>query len=462
MVHVPIKKSSSKVVVVIGAGVAGCCAAIQAARCGADCILVEKNGICGGTLSVGGISCPGLFFAWGGEQVIGGIGWELVEETLNICNAPTPDFSKFKMEDFWHFQIPVNPVIFTALCERKMREAGVELHYHTMLASIRCENDNWEITLCGKDGLYGLRADMLIDCTGDANAIYQAGFPLSIPAECQPGTYSVRCSGYDLEQIDYEALKKAYLVAEERGEIFPGDLGWDSGFSNLFLMRYGENANHINGINGGDSSGKTRMEIAGRESLLRVYRFLKQNPGFEKLEIAYAGMECGVRESRTIIGEACVTAEDYRSGKIWPESIARAFYPMDLHDARRGIVKIDLPEGVVPTVPRGALIPRGSRRLLAAGRIVSSDRMANAALRIQAVCMATGQAAGALAALSAQNHCNPGELPYGILRRELLANHVVLPEQPYSEKEEFMESADCKKLSGHVCTKLETERAWND
>ena len=155
--------------------------------------------------------------------------------------------------------------------------------------------------------------------------------------------------------------------------------------------------------------------------------FLKRNPGFERLRMDCA-MECGVRESRTIIGEERVTAEEYRSGKVWPETIAQAFYPMDLHDATQGIIKVDLPRGVVPTVPRGALIPAGSSGLIAAGRIIASDRLANAALRIQAVCMATGQAAGALAALSAERHCEPKDLPYAVLREELLAHRVILPE----------------------------------
>ena len=207
MTNASIEKSVGNTVVVIGAGVAGCCAAIQAARSGAKCILVEKNGISGGTLSVGGVSCPGLFFAWGGRQVIGGIGWELVSETLKICNAAVPDFTKFNMKNFWHFQVPVNPVVFTALCDRKFQEAGVELLYHTMLAGAKRKNGRWQITLCGKDGLHKLEANMLIDCTGDANAVRQAGFALSIPEECQPGTYSVRCSGYDPERVDYEALQ---------------------------------------------------------------------------------------------------------------------------------------------------------------------------------------------------------------------------------------------------------------
>ena len=419
--------STMPTVVVVGAGVAGLCAALQAARSGAKCVLVEKNGICGGTLSAAGIACPGLFFGWEGRQVIGGIGWELVSDTLKTCNTPVPDFTGFTAENFWRFQVEVEPFVFTALCERKLREAGVELHYHTMLAAVSRLKGGWKITLCGKDGLYDRSAEILIDCTGDANAVHQAGFPLSVPRECQPGTYSGFCSGYDPDKVDYVALQEAYLKAEARGEILPADLGWGSGFSPLFLLRRGTNANHVNGINGCDSEGRTRMEVAGRESLLRVYRFLKRNPGFERLRMDCA-MECGVRESRTIIGEERVTAEEYRSGKVWPETIAQAFYPMDLHDATQGIIKVDLPRGVVPTVPRGALIPAGSSGLIAAGRIIASDRLANAALRIQAVCMATGQAAGALAALSAERHCEPKDLPYAVLREELLAHRVILPE----------------------------------
>ena len=48
-------------VTVIGAGPAGLCAAIQAARAGVSTCLVEKNGIAGGTITAGGIPCPGIF-----------------------------------------------------------------------------------------------------------------------------------------------------------------------------------------------------------------------------------------------------------------------------------------------------------------------------------------------------------------------------------------------------------------
>ncbi len=52
-------------VVVVGGGTAGAIAAIQAGRMGVRTLLVEKNGMLGGTTTVGGVNFPGLFHAWG-------------------------------------------------------------------------------------------------------------------------------------------------------------------------------------------------------------------------------------------------------------------------------------------------------------------------------------------------------------------------------------------------------------
>lgn len=47
-------------VIVIGGGTAGTVAAIQAGRAGARTLLVEKNGMLGGTMTIGGINYPAL------------------------------------------------------------------------------------------------------------------------------------------------------------------------------------------------------------------------------------------------------------------------------------------------------------------------------------------------------------------------------------------------------------------
>ena len=83
---------------------------------------------------------------------------------------------------------------------------------------------------------------------------------------------------------------------------------------------------------------------------------------------------------------------------------------------------------MVATVPRGTLIPRGTADILAAGRIISSDRLAGSALRVQATCMATGQAAGAMAALSAASHVPPSDLPMPDVTALLRRHGAILPE----------------------------------
>ncbi len=86
-----------------------------------------------------------------------------------------------------------------------------------------------------------------------------------------------------------------------------------------------------------------------------------------------------------------------------------------------------LREGTVPTVPLGALIPKGSRNLMIAGRSVSSDRLANSALRVQASCMAMGQAAGITAALAAKAGTTPSQVPLEEIRQLLKKHCAIVP-----------------------------------
>jgi hypothetical protein len=78
-------------------------------------------------------------------------------------------------------------------------------------------------------------------------------------------------------------------------------------------------------------------------------------------------------------------------------------------------------------VPRGALVAMGRPGLLMAGRILSSDRAANSALRVQATCMATGQAAGALAALAVKRGLDPAVVPMRDLRALLRRHGAIVP-----------------------------------
>ncbi len=407
-------------VAVIGGGTAGVPAAIQAARAGARTLLVEKNSILGGTITAGGVNFPGLFHAWG-KQVISGIGWDLVQQTVATTGGSLPDFS-VPVAQHWKQQVRISRHIYAALCDEAVLAAGVTLCLHTMVASVQEDDAGWNIQLCGKEGLRTIHASVIVDCTGDANVVSLAGLPVNQPEECQPATQICNVSGYQVKELDLESINRALKAEIAAGRIHPMDISWDHSNPtvNGWLNCAGNNVSHLHCSHVRDSVGKTNMELAARSSLLRVYRFLRQQPGLGKLALPDMAMECGIRETATIVGEETITQADYCTGRVWPDSVCYAFYPVDLHKASGGGLDCrKLSEGTVPTVPLRALIPKGAKRFAVAGRCVSSDRLANSGLRVQASCMAMGQAAGGWAALcskQADGPVNVDELK-GLLRQ---------------------------------------------
>ena len=414
-------------VVVVGGGTAGTVAAIQSGRAGARTLLVEKNGMLGGTLTVGGVNFPALFYAWG-RQVIAGIGWELVTATLGETDGDLPDFSDVEAPH-WRHHISVDKAVFAALADEAVLGAGVEMLLHAMIAGAAWNGDGWDVTVCTKSGLQPVRCRVLIDCTGDANAVSLAGFPVDQPDECQPGTLALRIGGYDVDALDMERISDAYKAAVREGVLNETDLWQGLDAAPGFLRGHGRNSNHVVGIYAATSEDRTQAEIEGRRLLLRLYRFFRSQPGLEGLRIEEICPEVGIREGGIIRGKKTITHDDYWGGRVWDDAVCYSFYPIDLHlpvgvDTRR------LPGGVVPTIPRGAMLPEGSRGLVAAGRCISGDRLANSAYRVEATCMATGQAAGAMAALSAERGVDVEALPIGDVHDLLRAHDAVVPDLP--------------------------------
>jgi hypothetical protein len=408
-------------VIVLGAGPAGLASTVQAARAGARTLLVEKSGILGGATVLNGVNFPGLFHAWG-RQIIAGIGWELVSQTVEISGQQMPDFSAWRGLRHWRLQVLVDRAVYAALADRMVQDSGAELLLHAMPARIEPLEVGWEVTLCLKEGLYTVHTKVLIDCTGDANAVSLAGFPLSRNSTRQPGTLVMSTSGYELDTLDFDHLEEAFQQALARGGMLKTDLH----SVRNFLSARGNNCMHVPDIDGETSAGKTEAEVRARAAMLRIFRFMRSQPGLGEFRIDHFATECGIRETATIIGETRITHRDYVSGRVWPDSVCYSFYPIDIH--RSDSLNIDvrpLEEGVFPTIPLGALLPQGSRNLVVAGRTACGDQEANSAFRVQASAMAMGQAAGAVAALASAGNCELREVPIGSIH-DLLQRHCAI------------------------------------
>ena len=411
-------------VLVIGGGTAGTIAALQAARAGAHTMLIEMGSELGGTTTVGGVSYPGLFHAWE-KQVIAGIGWELVKLAVELDSGTMPDFST-PPERHSHHQVRVNGQLYAALAEEACLEAKVALCYYEIPQSVEATKNGWLVTTAGKGIRRQIACRQLIDCTGGADIVGAMGLPRLREETTQPGTLMFSFGGYDSKKLDADAIQQRYLEAMRTGRLHEGDYSHANGHFVSFLRGGGGNAQHVFGANSSTSTTKTQANIAGRTSVLRLLRFIRSLPGCQDARLLKMQQETAVRETYRIVGETQITHDDFIAGRRYDDAVSYSFYPIDLHD-KHGVTPKPLKRGVVPTVPLRALVPKGSRNLLVAGRCVSSDRLANSALRVQASCMGMGQAAGAAAALAVAQETTPLEVPIKEIHQLLRDHQAIVP-----------------------------------
>lgn len=370
-------------VLVVGGGTAGTIAAIQAGRAGARTLLVERNAQLGGTTTTGGVAFPGLFDAWG-KQVIAGIGWELVKESVELDGGKLPNFAKVPSRH-WMNQVHVNQFIYALLAEEKCQKAGVELAYYEFPQSVQKTDTGWQVDCVGFGTHRRVNCKQIIDCTGGAEVVGLLGYERLRENERQPGSYL-----FQLGSAHNPSSKQLHRL-------------------------------YVHGADSTNSRTTTLANLTGRKSILARVREKKQR-------LMHLQPETGFRESYRILGETLITVNDYTSGKLFDDAISYAFYPVDLH-TKTGVRPKPLKPGTVPTIPLGALIPKGSRNIMVAGRCLSSDRLANSGLRVQAPCMGMGQAAGAAASLAAKQGTTPKEVPLADIHALLEEHGQIVPKK---------------------------------
>lgn len=411
-------------VLVVGGGTAGTIAAIQSARAGARTVLVEAGSQLGGTMTTGGVDFPGLFHAWG-RPVIAGIGWELVEACVRLNGDSLPDFTQIPKRH-WQHQVRINAPLYAALAEEACVDAGVELHYEQFPVSAEQSGGSWRVSIVGRGVRHDVDCHQIVDCTGGAEVVGMLGHERMRGKIAQPGTLMFKLAGYDVGALDGDDIQRRYDEAMSDGRLKKGDFANSKGRFIGFLSSGGSNAQHVFGADSTTAETQTSANIEGRRSVLRLLRFVRSLPGCENARIERMMTQTAIRETYRICGETVITTKDYTSGRIFDDAVCYAFYPVDVHD-ESGIKPEHLAEGIVPTIPLRALVPKGSRGLIVAGRSVSSERPANGGLRVQASCMAMGQAAGAAAALAAKRDTTPLEVPLEEIRRVLTEHGAIVP-----------------------------------
>ena len=150
----------------------------------------------------------------------------------------------------------------------------------------------------------------------------------------------------------------------------------------------------------------------GRQMIKRTSNFCKKYlPGFEKSYVCQIAPLIGVRESRRLIGQYVLTADDVLSAKKFEDGIANSNWPIDIHPStsRRDGVTSSLrrpPKNDYYQIPLRSLLPKENeiKNLIVAGRCLSATFKAQGSARIQANCWAMGEAAGLLASKRVKAH----------------------------------------------------------
>ena len=415
-----VKESFSETdILVVGGGTAGTIAAIQAGRTGSHTTLIESGSQLGGSTTTGGVSFPGIFHAWG-DQIIGGIGWELVLDAVELNGDQLPDFTKIP-KSHWKHQVAVNTALYVMLAEEKCLEAGVDIRYYETPTSVKFENGRWLVDSTGKGVKTIISAKQLIDCTGNALIASMAGYKVLREKETQPGSLVYSMGGYDFNQLDLSKIPKRYHRALHQNMLTSQ------------IRKTGENTFvpygyvYVYGADSTTSETHTMANQKGRQNLLQLIRELRELPGCENIRITSMKTETAVRETFRIDGLHKITKEDYVSGRLYEDALSYSFYPVDLHRDGKSIYQEFLKPNVVATIPMRALIPKNSENFLVAGRCLSSDRLANSALRVQASCMGMGQAAAVTASLSIEEGMTPAKIAPNMVKERLKEYGAIVP-----------------------------------
>lgn len=454
-------------VIVAGAGTAGAIAGIAAARTGAKTLVIDQYGSIGGILQLG----MSLFGVSDGEGylTLGGIGGELLERLHQVGGGTKTSHDSLFSSVTGHDPEMTKLTLVDMACQ-----SNVEFLLHTFVADVVMDGTRIKgVVVANKGGLQEIRGKCFVDCTGDADITARSKGEFTVGREgdslMQPVSAVFRIGGIDFEALfDYieqhpeemnapegftgtahtiESLrsipgisivgfKNTITKARAAGDF---DIPHDVLGLNTLPDRneVAVNVTRVHGIDGTNPEDVTRAEIETQRQTMQVMLFLKKYiPGFETARIISAPYQVGIRETRHIKGAYVLNQNDVLEGRDFEDQIGRGAYPLDVHDVKPGSEMLGrVVKGNSTTlhtifksygIPARCLIPLGVENVTVGGRSISATHAAAGSIRGQSVCMATGHAAGTMAALAAMKGISPLNLPISELQAVLRSQGAIL------------------------------------
>ncbi|MEI7740457.1 MAG: FAD-dependent oxidoreductase [Betaproteobacteria bacterium] len=410
-------------VVVVGGGAAGAAAATGASRLGAKTLLLERYGFLGGAATNSQVLAYCGFFLGHDSPVptVLGVGRDL----LNHIQDLGFDTSARKSKNGW--VLSLDPESVKLAFDRLVLGAKVDLCLHSFLVAAHREGHQLQsITVADHRGMRDISATCFVDASGEATLSSHAGVSMSQPggvaAHLQPASMPMRIGGIAPDLVlDKERLIE--LIAQHNMHSDLKITRADGGF--MTRLPGGQEVWWLvidlptAGLSGPDL---TLVETDARERAQYHLQVLRKLPGFEEAHLLSTGPQIGIRETRRPYSLEDVTVQDGLSGKRRADAIARASWPMEVHESPGQARYLPIGGEGFFDIPHGAIQAKGILNLRLAGRVVGSDTEAYGSLRVMGTAFATGHAAGISAALH-----QPAQVPSSnAVRKELVQQNALV------------------------------------
>jgi len=412
-----LKKKRSQVintsVLVVGGGPAGIGAAIGSAKAGAKTLLIENYWCFCGFAAWGLGMCMNQMRPDGKPR---GYVQELLLKKLQNYGAQAVRLSSHQ---YW-----VNVEYLKVAVLDALDEVGCSYLVHAKAVDATVKGNRITgVIFSSKSGLVEINADVVVDCTGDADVAYFAGAETLIETGAlspqtllfnvaNVGSYSRK----DMAGVLEKARAKYPLISESWGT---WDLERVSNNRHFYINHSG--TRDLGNFDVTDPLQFSKAECISRRQVIQMTEAMREYAGGElkNVEIVGSSTQIGVRESRRLKGQYILTEEDALNGSRFDDVVAWRSGWLDV-----GFVKVS--QMKIHQVPYRSLVPEKTEGLLAAGRCISATHLAASAGKSMGNCFATGHAAGVAAAISARNKVTPAETDIKVIQEAIRKDEVDL------------------------------------
>jgi hypothetical protein len=413
-------------VLVVGGGPAGLCAAVAAAREGADVVLMERYGHLGGLATGGLVFWIDRMADWQGNLVVAGIGQEMIERagpeaTLGpareLWGSTDPTQAAYwgqrtsALRGVVQWSPTIDPEVLKLVSNDLVREAGVTTLLHCWAAGVVKDaghplspqkhearaghplspqgegaggEDSPAVTgviFESKEGRKALLAKVVIDCTGDGDMFALAGADFESDFDDE-GAHARINTSFRFGNVDMRRyLDFRMLNAREHGELMARALqaginlrAHPTPYDSVALFMTPK----MSGYSALSIEDLTAVEFRSRDIMRDGLTWFRNHvPGFERAWVLDSASQIGTRHARRLTGLERVSLEHWRNDGAYEDSI--------------GLCPGLTPAFPTLEIPYRSLVPASLDGMLAAGRNSSCDTRAHAALREIPECWVMGQ-----------------------------------------------------------------------